>query len=390
MADINSPAKILILLRRFPELGGLERMTAALANELARAGREVHVYAGRGSLPVEAGGLDPKVGLHIAEKKDFWEELAMLVSGRKIGILINQGCVAALNGALRRIRDIQGVRIISILHTCPRRGFSKPFAENEGAFWKRMLKICVWPVYVRWYHSKYRRNLRTTYNLSDRLVVLSQTHLSPLGDLLRLPRSEESKMAVIPNFLTAISRDVCGEKVLREKCVIYVGRLSEHTKRVSRIFGIWERIAPSVPEWRLEIIGDGPDRGKYERDVRMRGIPRVKFLGRRDDVACIMRRSAIILQVSDNEGMPMVIMEAMREGCVPIVYDSYSSARDLMEDGESGLLITPFDEDEYVSRMGTLLRSPQDLSRIREAAVKKSQDFNAAPVMATWLKLIDG
>ena len=178
------------------------------------------------------------------------------------------------------------------------------------------------------------------------------------------------------------------DAVDREKLIVYVGRVVEHTKRVSRVIELWRRVAPLVPDWRLEIVGDGPQRDEYERRVRREGMERISFTGIRRDIPALLRRASVLLQTSDYEGMPMIVIEAMREGCVPVVYNSYAAAYELIADNEDGLLITPFDEDEYFSRLSNLLQSEKEIARLSNRAIESSKRDTPAAVLPSWEKIL--
>lgn len=108
-----------------------------------------------------------------------------------------------------------------------------------------------------------------------------------------------------------------------------------------------------------------------------------------ENVTEILKKSSILLQTSDNEGMPRVIMEAQSEGCVPVAYNSYPVASELIEDGESGVLIEPFKEGEFKRRLQELMQSPEKLKEMSIKAMNKALErYNQEPVMKLWEEII--
>ena len=76
-------------------------------------------------------------------------------------------------------------------------------------------------------------------------------------------------------------------------------------------------LKPSFPHLRCRIIGEGPDRARFEALARDLGIvQQVQFVGRqsRTEVAEAMRRCSVFVLPSSNEGLGCVYLEAMSCG----------------------------------------------------------------------------
>ena len=98
---------------------------------------------------------------------------------------------------------------------------------------------------------------------------------------------------------------------------LFVGRLSER----KRIGTIMEAVKGYHRPCTLSILGDGEERQKLEEEAR--GSERIRLLGavEPDEVERFMRSSDILVMNSDSEGMPMVILEAIRTGMPVITTD---------------------------------------------------------------------
>lgn len=98
---------------------------------------------------------------------------------------------------------------------------------------------------------------------------------------------------------------------------LFVGRLSEG----KRIGTIMEAVKGYHRPCTLSILGDGEERQKLEEEAR--GSERIRLLGavEPDEVERFMRSSDILVMNSDSEGMPMVILEAIRTGMPVITTD---------------------------------------------------------------------
>ncbi len=162
----------------------------------------------------------------------------------------------------------------------------------------------------------------------------------------------------------------CGAIVPREsgeetQTVLHVARLVEikGTEILIRAFAIAAR---SRPGWRLEIIGDGPLRGRLEALVRDCGVKEaVDFLGVRphEEVMMRMRRSAMVVLPSiepkdgRREGLGMVLLEAAAIG-LPVIGSRSGGIAETMCEGESGLLVPPGDPQALATTLATLMDDP--------------------------------
>jgi hypothetical protein len=123
------------------------------------------------------------------------------------------------------------------------------------------------------------------------------------------------------------------------------------------------------------MIGDGPDRARFEGLARELGIAeRVQFEGRktRQEVADAMRACSVFVLPSRYEGLGCAYLEAMACG-KPVVGCRGQGIEEIIEHERNGWLIsnwhTPADAfDELVQGLSTLLGSPDLCSRLGAAA----------------------
>lgn len=108
-------------------------------------------------------------------------------------------------------------------------------------------------------------------------------------------------------------------------------------------------------QWELDVIGDGPLRTDTESLAATLGIAdRVNFLGQRMDVAELLSRAQISLLVTNWEGFPLSILEAMRAG-LPVVASSVGGVEESVRDGETGYLVPRGGVELLRDRIGRLL-----------------------------------
>jgi teichuronic acid biosynthesis glycosyltransferase TuaC len=135
------------------------------------------------------------------------------------------------------------------------------------------------------------------------------------------------------------------------------------------------QLETSFPQLHCRIIGEGPDRSRFEALSRELGIAqRVQFEGRksRAEVADAMRSCSVFVLPSRYEGLGCVYLEAMACG-KPVVVCRGQGIEEIIEHGENGWLIlnwlTPADGlDELAQGLSTLLQSPELCSRLGASA----------------------
>ena len=107
----------------------------------------------------------------------------------------------------------------------------------------------------------------------------------------------------------------------------------------------------------LTIVGDGPDRDALEAHAAHRGVAnRVKFTGalNQTEVRAVLADSDAFALPSFAEGIPVVLMEAMATS-LPCVASRITGIPELIEDGVSGLLVTPSDEADLARAIARLI-----------------------------------
>lgn len=101
--------------------------------------------------------------------------------------------------------------------------------------------------------------------------------------------------------------------------------------------------------------GDGPERVSLEHAARELGVTeKVVFLGSRKDISELLRASDIFVLPSLFEGLPLSIMEAMAAG-KPVIASDIGGVRELIKNGETGILVLPGDTEALASAINTLL-----------------------------------
>ncbi|MBI4303187.1 MAG: glycosyltransferase [Chloroflexi bacterium] len=129
------------------------------------------------------------------------------------------------------------------------------------------------------------------------------------------------------------------------------------------------------PETKFALVGDGPLRSNLESLAQELGLSRnVVFLGEQREVGPYVSAFDIAVMTSETEGCSNSILEAMALG-KPVVATDVGGNRELINNGETGVLVTPGDAEAVASAIGVLLRDQQATEamgrRARECVVRR-------------------
>ncbi len=139
-----------------------------------------------------------------------------------------------------------------------------------------------------------------------------------LQDLVLHPKSEARRILGLDNSKTYL---------------VFVGRLTQ-IKRPDRLIELARYLQQNNPEAHLLIAGAGELLEKLQSESE--SLP-ITFLGWRNDIELILSASNIALLCSDNEGIPLTLIQASQAG-LPIVSTNVGSVSDIVVDGLTGLL----------------------------------------------------
>ena len=150
----------------------------------------------------------------------------------------------------------------------------------------------------------------------------------------------------------------------------------------------WEKVAAVHPDWKLEIWGDGPERGSLERLVRGKGLEKnVLLRGATGEVREKLLQSSMLVFPSLFEGFGMVLVEAMACGVPCVAFECPCGPRDVISPEEDGLLVPPGDTDALARAIIRLMEQPELRSRMGEAARNKAARYAMDAVCAAWMDL---
>ena len=232
---------------------------------------------------------------------------------------------------------------------------------------------------------------RHAYARLDAVVALT----SETAELLRV-RTRARRLVVIPNAVCLPvpenePRLAVGNVVAPgRKLLLAVGRFVEQ-KGFDRLLDAFAQVAARHAYWDLVILGEGELRGALEAQAARLGLKARVFLpGHAGNVADWYRAADGFVLSSRWEGFGMVLIEAMAHGCAVVGVDCDVGPRDMIRDGENGLLVAQDDAAALVKGLDRLLGDAALRRRLASRAGEVRERFSPQRVRGMWGALFDG
>ena len=284
----------------------------------------------------------------------------------------------------RAIRGLD-VKTIAVYHNDPSTNGRLKEVEIAIEHCDNPIKLSLLKFKLWTYRKITSASMRYIYRNSDRFMVLSQSFISHFENFTG--KRNAQKLIVQTNPVTIKQPSETLDLNDKQKEVTYVGRLDYNQKRTYRIIETWALLEDRIPDWRLTIVGDGPERENLERLTRDLNLQHVRFEGFQRPEPYYKRASILIL-TSEYEGFPLVLAECMSFGVVPVVYGSYSAVYDIIKDGENGLIVKPqngeFKAEAMAKALEQAMTDEDKRHDMAEKSIATSQNYSLDVIYKQW------
>jgi phosphatidylinositol alpha-mannosyltransferase len=149
--------------------------------------------------------------------------------------------------------------------------------------------------------------------------------------------------------------------------LLYVGRLTPQ-KNVPRLVRAIGRLDPVVD---AVIVGDGEERARIEREIEIQGRRSVRLVGAQygPDLLAWYRWADVFVLPSDQEGMPLAVLEAMAAG-LPVLATDVAGTRQLV--AGVGMLCDPSDEG-LAAGIAALAADPERRAEMAQKSRRRAE-----------------
>jgi glycosyltransferase involved in cell wall biosynthesis len=209
----------------------------------------------------------------------------------------------------------------------------------------------------------------------DRFVVLTHEDATYWKGMTNL--------TVIPNPITINQGQHTNGQ---SKQVIAVGRYTNQ-KGFDLLISAWKTVNKKHPDWILNIYGGG-NKDAYQKQIDEVGLTNViKCNGPVSNIAEKYQESSIFVLSSRFEGLPLVLMEAMSVGLPPVAFTCPCGPRDIIHDGEDGILCENGNIEELAEGICQLIENEQLRQEMGQKAAQNIQRYTIDNIMKQWDEL---
>ena len=241
------------------------------------------------------------------------------------------------------------------------------------------------PLLVGHVHNVYQRSARLM-GWSDVVLCCGTS----VRETMRARGVAEGRLHVVLNGTVGSPRlpdptSVAPSPIARPSIVTVAGMNAR--KGIDELLDAFARIAARFPEAHLHLVGDGPERERFERAARAGpAASRITFHGFQRDPTPFLRAADIFVLASRRESFPIVIGEARAAGCA-IVATAVDGVPEALDHGLAGQLVPAQDPGALATALGQLLGDPALRARWSTSAREGLDRFRVERMVADTVAL---
>lgn len=377
------------------DVGGIEIVTATLASCFVRHGHHVVIATFSPPDALTVARTDDRVKIYtIGDYVCSAQNVATLrniLQENHIQVVINQwGLPLVPCQTLNKAKNGLDIKTIAVYHNQIDTNARIKDVEIALDGCTNPVKRCLLHLKRAMFTMVTSRSMAYVYRHTDLYQVLSPSYVPLFSNFTGIKHPDH--LMVQTNPVTLDSTDFVCSFPKKQKEIIYLGRIDYNQKRVYRVIDTWARLEKKFPDWKLTIVGDGVERKNVEKLVADYDLKRVSFEGFQQPKP-YYERASILLLTSEYEGFPLVLAECMSFGVIPVVYDSYSAVRDIIDDGKDGVVIpyekNGYDADKAAGMLAQIMQNDSLRDMMAHAAIEKSKAYSVERIYQEWMRTFD-
>lgn len=178
--------------------------------------------------------------------------------------------------------------------------------------------------------------------------------------------------------------------------ILYTGAMNVVARGIGLLLEAFALLHTRMPAARLLMVGDGDDRLALQQQAHALGIGKaVRWTGRVDPMAIrayLSLSDCSVDPVDDTPAMrgrsPLKIFESLALG-VPVVTGDVGDRREILADGQAGILVAPGDPQALASGMEQVLRDSRLHQQLAHTSLQRSQLYRWERLVQDWVKMYD-
>ncbi len=201
------------------------------------------------------------------------------------------------------------------------------------------------------------------------------------------PKTYVVPVGVVPDELMKRPKQDFGQR--KRGKIVMIARLS-HEKRIDHAIKAIAQVVKQLPDVTLDIYGYANDKSgdiakKLVHDLNLTKV--VSFKGYTQDIDAVYDSAQLSILTSTAEGLPLSLIEAQSHGVPLVSYDINYGPRDIINDGQDGLLVKAGDIDAMAAAIIKLMSNDQLRQQFSDQAYESRYKYSEDNVWKQWLVL---
>lgn len=339
--------KVFFIIRGLHDIGGIERVTTIVANELAERGYDIGVVCLQKGTPYFE--LHKDITLHHTNSKIFRKkELKALYAKENPDINIFLGS----HRSLMNIPASKGIPCITWEH---------------------------FNAHINWHPwHKYSRKLAVQH--CDKIVTLTRADVENYQQFFNA-----KNVLCIPNPITI---DNITPTSLNNKTLLAVGRLAGQ-KGFDMLIDAWGKAQAKDSGWKLRIVGSGSHKARLLKQINENNVGNsVNIVPPTKNIIKEYHNASALAMSSRFEGLPLVLIEAMSAGLPIVSFDCQTGPAEIIHHNKTGLLVPPENTDLLAKAIDELLLDEEKIKQFSKQSLIESQRFSIDNIVDLWEELL--
>lgn len=328
--------KIVQLITRMDTVGGAQVHVRDLSIRLQEDGHAIYLVAGGEGHPdglLERKQLRPIYCNHLVHRLHVFTDVKAIFEVRKVLKSIQPDLIATHSSKAGIIGRIVGWSL----------GIPTVFTAHGWSFTDGV------PIRKKWLY----RWIEKMIGLISKGVITVSAYDKQLA--VKYAIVPERKMVAIRNGVHDIEYERRTKSRDGVPVLCMVARFTPQKNQL-RLLQVLKQL--DEMEWKLYFAGDGPLLPGAKRVAEQKNLDdRVVFLGDREDIDELLRQSDLFVLVSEWEGLPLSILEAMRSG-LPIIASDVGGVKEAVVQAENGFVVQKDDVKDLEDKLRLLLEDP--------------------------------
>lgn len=383
---------ILFFMNHYPDSrnGGIETVTRILSEQFYKNGHVVHI---RYLFDSNYAHSDDSIfnSCEQIKETEFAQQISSTVELYNVHIVINQSIFRATPIIKKAIEGLE-CKLVTAYHNKPT--LSPPSVKeitcsSDTSLIKKTLILLTYPLFAFRSRRRLMRLHQKSYMASDYTILLSKQYVLEYSAMMQI---DTRKLFVLNNPIRDSLVLKPQELENKDNTILMVTRLDEKQKCIIKALKVWQRISQNFQNWKFQIVGSGPDELMIKKYAKDNVIKNVEFYPAQNPET-FYGKSSIFLMTSRNEGWPNTLNEAMRLGCVPVVINTFSAVKDIIDNELNGIIIQydsePKDIVNCVNAISKLINDDKLLGKMAIDACTKTERLSERFIAKQWIELFE-